>query len=69
MYSAGLDLRSATPRQISEAVSSTRRTFLRTVAGMGAATAVFGPGPLRAATTRKGRKTVVVTFGGGARDD
>jgi hypothetical protein len=36
---------------------------------MGAATAVFGPGPLRAAATRKGRKTVVVTFGGGARDD
>jgi len=69
MYSAGLDLKSATPRQISEAVSSTRRTFLRTVAGMGAATSVFGPGPLRAATTRKGRKTVVVTFGGGARDD
>ena len=69
MYSAGLDLKSATPRQISETVSSTRRNFLRTVAGMGAVTSVFGPGPLRAATTRKGRKTVVVTFGGGARDD
>jgi hypothetical protein len=69
MYSAGLDLRSATPRQISEAVSSTRRRFLYTIAGLGAGATVFGPGPLRAASTRKGRKTVVVTFGGGARDD
>jgi hypothetical protein len=69
MYSLGLDLKSATPRQISEAVSSTRRSFLRHIAGMGLATAVFGPGPLGAATARRGRKTVVVTFGGGARDD
>jgi hypothetical protein len=69
MYSLGLDLKSATPRQISEAVSSTRRTFLRAAASMGLGSAVFGPGPLRAATARRGRKAVVVTFGGGARDD
>jgi hypothetical protein len=68
MHSLGLDLKSATPRQIAQAVSSTRRTFLR-AAGVGLGSAVFGPGPLRAAATRRGRKAVVVTFGGGARDD
>src|SRR5581483_8606179 len=69
MYPARLDPGSATARQISEAVSTTRRRFLYSVAGMGLGAAVFGPGPLRAAAKRQGRKIVVVTFGGGARDD
>lgn len=69
MHSLGIDLKSATPRQISAAVSTSRRNFLRIAAGLGATATVFGPGPLRAATTQRGRKAVVVTFGGGARDD
>ncbi len=69
MLPFGIDLKSATPRQISAAVSTTRRNFLRMAAGMGLGATVFGPGDARAATVRRGRKAVVVTFGGGARDD
>jgi hypothetical protein len=53
----------------SQAVSRSRRSFLRAVAGAGSAVTVFGPQALRGATLPKNRKAVVVTFGGGARDD
>jgi hypothetical protein len=55
--------------QISQAISQSRRRFLRTVTGAGAAAALFGPATLRAFVQPKNRKAVVVTFGGGARDD
>ncbi len=46
-----------------------RRHFLRSVAGLGAATTLSGFTPLRAAMPRPAAsKVVVVTFGGGARD-
>ena len=54
---------------ISQAISQSRRRFLRTVTGAGAAAALFGPATLRAFAPPKNRKAVVVTFGGGARDD
>ena len=46
-----------------------RRQFLRTVAGTAAATSLCGFSPLRAMQLPHGQKVVVVTFGGGARDE
>ncbi|MGA3190678.1 MAG: twin-arginine translocation signal domain-containing protein [Bryobacteraceae bacterium] len=63
------DLKARTPHEISTAISLSRRNFLRTVTGAGSATALFGPATLRAMVPPKNRKAVVVTFGGGARDD
>ena len=46
-----------------------RRRFLRAIAGTGAGAAVFGASaPLRAMLSAPAPKTIVVTFGGGARD-
>jgi hypothetical protein len=56
-------------RSVSEAVSLSRRTFLRAATGGASAAAFFGPSALRGMVGRKSRKAVVVTFGGGARDD
>ena len=51
------------------AVSRTRRDFLRDAAGLLLGGAVLQASPfIRAESTRKKRKVVVVTFGGGARD-
>jgi len=63
------DLRARTPHEISQAISLSRRNFLRTVTGAGSAATVFGPALLRGMAPAKNRKAVVVTFGGGARDD
>jgi len=60
---------SGTPRQVAEAISSNRRDFLRTITGATASAALFGFAPLRALAAPRGRKVVVVTFGGGARDE
>jgi hypothetical protein len=46
-----------------------RREFLRVAAGATTATALSGFAPLRAMQLPRGQKTVVVTFGGGARDE
>lgn len=58
-----------TPGQVAEAISSSRRDFLRTITGAGAATALFGLAPCGALAAPRDRKVVVVTFGGGARDE
>jgi hypothetical protein len=63
------DLKGRTPYEISQAISLSRRNFLRAVTGAGAAAACFGPATLRGMAAPKNRKAVVVTFGGGARDD
>src|SRR6202050_5633631 len=63
------DLKARSPHEISHAISQSRRNFLRTVTGAAAATAFFGPAALRGMVVPKNRKAVVVTFGGGARDD
>ncbi len=56
-------------RGVMQQIASNRRDFLRTVAGMGLASTMTGFAPLlRVAATPKIKKTVVVTFGGGARD-
>jgi hypothetical protein len=52
-------------------VSANRREFLLSAAGMAAASALFCARPYRAfaSPVPPGRKVVIVTFGGGARDD
>lgn len=57
------------PREIAWRLGRTRREFLRDAAGMAVGTAFMGVSPLvRAATAKKKRKVIVITFGGGARD-
>ena len=63
------DLKGCNPHEISRAISLSRRNFLRAVTGAGSAAALFGPATGRAMAAPKNRKAVVVTFGGGARDD
>ena len=55
-------------RETAQAVYSSRRDFLRTATGAALGPALFNPMPLKAAGSPR-RKAVVVTFGGGARDD
>jgi hypothetical protein len=55
-------------RQTAEAVSCSRRDFLHTLTGASLSPALFQGTPLKAAGSPR-RKAVVVTFGGGARDD
>ncbi|MBV8068764.1 MAG: hypothetical protein JO270_02585 [Acidobacteriaceae bacterium] len=58
------------PRQIAQAVSWNRREFLRAVTGATAGTAaLFSMAPFRALALPRTKKAVVVTFGGGARDE
>lgn len=59
----------ATPREIARRVALSRREFLRSATGASAGAALFGLAPLRGAALPRGRKAVVVTFGGGARDE
>ena len=58
----------SSPREIARAVSSIRRDFLREITGAAAAGALLGSAN-RAWAVPPGRKAVVVTFGGGARDE
>ena len=55
----------ASPRQVAAAISRSRRDFLRQATGA----ALFAPSALRAIAAPSAKKAVVVTFGGGARDD
>src|SRR5690348_13345033 len=59
-------LRSA--QDIGRALSSSRRDFLRAVTGATSAATLFGVAPRRAIAAPRREKAVVVTFGGGARD-
>ena len=63
------NLQGRSSHEISHAISTSRRDFLRNVTGAAAAAAFFGPAALRGMVVPKNRKAVVVTFGGGARDD
>jgi len=57
------------PQQVAQAVSWNRRNFLRTVTGASAGSALAGLAPRQLMATSRNRKVVVVTFGGGARDE
>ncbi|MBV9611111.1 MAG: hypothetical protein JO091_01510 [Acidobacteriaceae bacterium] len=50
-------------------MSSSRRDFLRAVTGASAGTALFGFAPRSLTALPRHKKVVVITFGGGARDD
>jgi len=63
------DLKNSIPHELAEAISLNRRRFLQAATGATAAAAIFGPSPLRGNAPPLNRKVVVVTFGGGARDD
>jgi hypothetical protein len=57
------------PREIARQLSFTRREFLRSAAGVTLGSSLLGSGLLaRAGIPQKRRKVVVITFGGGARD-
>jgi hypothetical protein len=57
------------PREIARQLSFTRREFLRSAAGVTLGGSLFGSGLLaRTGIPQKKRKVVVITFGGGARD-
>lgn len=56
-------------QEVSEKAGLSRREFLRSALGMSAGSALFSFAPLQALAQPRGRKTIVVTFGGGARDE
>lgn len=56
-------------REVSRAVSASRREFLRTATGATVGSTLFGLAPVRVTAAAGANKAVVVTFGGGARDD
>jgi len=63
-------LRTASPGEVSAAVGRSRRDFLRTATGIAAGSLFsFAPRVVSSASTLRQPKVVVVTFGGGARDE
>ncbi len=61
--------RGSSPRELALQLACNRREFLRTAAGLTLGGTLFGTGRLlQAATVPKRKKVVVITFGGGARD-
>src|ERR1700693_1118043 len=57
------------PREVARQLACNRRDFLRNAAGLALGGAMLGPSAMaRALAPRKKRKVVVITFGGGARD-
>lgn len=59
------NLSAGSPREVAQAISLNRRSFLRAVTGA----ALFAPAALRGIQAPRANKVVVVTFGGGARDE
>ena len=61
--------RCASARETARGLSRSRRDFLRGTAGVALGSALMSASPfLRGETARKKRKVIVITFGGGARD-
>jgi hypothetical protein len=58
----------SSPSDVSRRLSSTRRDFLRSAAGVAIGSTLLRSPWARAAASRPKRKVVVITFGGGARD-
>lgn len=57
------------PQEIARHLGRTRRDFLRDATGMALGASLMGASPfVHAATPAKKRKVIVITFGGGARD-
>jgi hypothetical protein len=63
------DRRMLSPQEIARHLGRTRRDFLRDATGMALGASLMGASPfVHAATPAKKRKVIVITFGGGARD-
>ena len=58
----------STPRDLSRLLGRTRRDFLRDAAGLALGGTLLSASPLVRGATVKKRKVIVITFGGGARD-
>jgi hypothetical protein len=58
----------ATPRALAAHLAATRRDFLRTAASLALGSTVLGSSRLLHAAAISKRKVIVITFGGGARD-
>src|SRR3989441_560403 len=58
----------STPQERARQLAFSRREFLRTAAGLALGNTLLGSHIARAGTGSKKRKVVVITFGGGARD-
>lgn len=58
-------------REVAQAISTSRRQFLKAATGATLGASVFSAGPIRsfARSIPTGKKAVVITFGGGARDE
>ncbi|MGI8959108.1 MAG: hypothetical protein ACR2IV_04955 [Bryobacteraceae bacterium] len=69
MRDIALNRNLAGSRGVAQTVSGRRRDFLRIATGATAGAALFGFAPLRAMGAPRCKKAVVVTFGGGARDE
>ena len=64
-----LDVAAGDPREIARRIGHSRRDFLRAAAGLALGSALLGGSPfVYGATAAKKRKVIVITFGGGARD-
>ena len=57
------------PQEVRQAIAWSRRDFLRATTGAAAGSALFSFAPLRALARTRSQKAIVVTFGGGARDE
>src|SRR5580704_8983340 len=68
MNSTRADMKGNFSATVSQLVARNRRDFLRDAAGMTLASAFFRPSWARATISPARRKVIVVTFGGGARD-
>ncbi len=68
-FAANPKIGAMSPREVASHLGRTRRDFLRDAAGMVAGTTLLGASPfVSAASAVRKRKVIVVTFGGGARD-
>ena len=68
-WNGGLANAAASPQEIAWRLSRSRREFLRDAAGVALGASLLGGSPfLRGEAAARKRKVIVVTFGGGARD-
>jgi hypothetical protein len=68
-FSGALKAGVSTPQEFARRLSCSRRDFLRNTAGVALGSALMSASPfVRGATAIKKRKVIVITFGGGARD-
>ena len=69
LATGSLDVAAGDPREIARRIGHSRRDFLRGAAGLALGSALLGGSPfIYGATAAKRRKVIVITFGGGARD-